>query len=74
MTRHDRALAELLYSPSAATLSANLPAIGEALVAACCDLTHNLTVSHCDQMIQRLRAAQHAISRLRQRLVEEAGT
>jgi len=72
MTRHDPALAAKLYQPSAASLTKQLPGMGQCLATACIELEQHATPQGCGIVISQLRAAEQAISRLRQSLISEA--
>ncbi len=72
--RHDSELAERLHSPSSASMTKYLPDMGQALAAACTDLSRDPTIARCDEMLHRLQSAGHAVSRLRWALAAEGGS
>lgn len=72
MTRHDPALAARLYAPTSAFLARQLPDMGHGLAGALFELARDPTPARCDEMLHRLQAAGHAVSRLRAQLVSEA--
>jgi hypothetical protein len=58
------------YQPDLGDIKRRLPDMGESLHNAAVDLGKNLSLDRCDEMLDRLRGAEHSVRHLRRVLAE----
>lgn len=57
-----------LYGPNLGTLTDNLPNLGDSLKTAADELARDCTVQHVDEMLARLKGAEHNLVHIRKAL------
>jgi hypothetical protein len=62
-----------LYRPDISVMTKNLPSMADSLSAACNALASDCSVERCDELTNRLKAAQTSLTHLRKALISEKG-
>ena len=63
-----------LYGPNLRTLTDNLPSMGDSLKAAADELARDCTLERVDEMLARIKGAEHNLVHIRKALAAEETT